>query len=180
MPRCSQTLLFKARKSSKQWGWFVQRLLVLMGWLQGLAVGEPGCAEGQLPCPALQPSPLPSHREEPQSLWVQDAAAQSHLWRLTQWQKSRRTRNLHFAHEQGHQGQNSPLLASVGNSISCPTTTPYSQAGFLLPPITSMRHVHTHRSASRSVTQEIRNVSPGMTAGRRLGAAAALPGWCVQ
>lgn len=50
-----------------------------------------------------------------------------------------------------------------------PTTTPYSQAGFLLPPITGMRDVHIHRSTSRSVTQEIRNVSPGMTAGRRLG-----------
>lgn len=53
MPVCRQTLLPKARNSYKQWGWFVQRLLVLRGWLQGLAVG---------PCPALQPSHIPQER----------------------------------------------------------------------------------------------------------------------
>ena len=46
-----------------------------------------------------------------------------------------------------------------------PTTThsiPYSQAQFLLPSIAGTEGVHAHRSASRLMTQKMRNVSPGM------------------
>lgn len=77
---------------------------------------------------------------------------------------------MHFGDGQGHQGQNSPLLECWKFHFPSPTTTPHSQAHFLLPPITGMsKGVHVHRSAWRLVTQEIRNVSPEMTAGRRQG-----------